>query len=135
MEQLCIKLLTLGGYGNYIIMKDSQTGMGFLYGHLHEPSNKNIGDSVQIGEQVGLEGTTGSSTGIHLHLEMQDISEHDWIYRAEKEVYTNPATFMGIPNVEGISVIYYGTPIPPTPIFKNSNKWLKARSKKIVINF
>lgn len=41
----------------------------------------------------------------------------------------------GIPNVEGISVIYNGTPVPPEPIYKNSNKWLKARTKKIVINF
>ena len=116
-------------------MKDSITGMGFLYAHLHQPSLKNVGDSVTIGEQVGLEGTTGSSTGIHLHLEMQDISNHSWIFGAPKEVYTNPATFMGIPNVEGISVIYNGTPIPPEPIKSNSNKWLKARTKKIVINF
>jgi len=103
------------GYGNYIIMKDSTTGMGFLYGHLHEPSNKNVGDTVQIGEQVGLEGTTGHSTGIHLHVEMQDISEHSWIFHASKETYTNPATFMGFPNEEGISIIYEGTPLPPTP--------------------
>lgn len=66
---------------------------------------------------------------------MQDISNHSWIFGAPKEVYTNPATFMDIPNVEGISVIYNGTPIPPEPISKNSNKWLKARTKKIVINF
>ena len=129
------KAFDSSGYGNYLIMKDSTTGMGFLYAHLHDPSNKNVGDSVIIGEQVGLEGTTGSSTGIHLHLEMQDISQHSWIFQAPKEYYTNPATFMGIPNVEGISAIYYGTPQPPTPTSKNSNKWLKARTKKIVINF
>lgn len=123
------------GYGNYIIMKDSITGMGFLYAHLHEPSNKNVGESVTLGEQVGLEGTTGSSTGIHLHLEMQDISQHNWQYQAPKEVYTNPAEFMDIPNVEGISAIYYGTPLPPEPLYKNSKKWLMSRSKKIVIKF
>lgn len=115
-------------------MKDDTTGMGFLYAHLHEPSNKNVGESVTIGEQVGLEGTTGSSSGIHLHLEMQDISNHSWQYQAPKEVYTNPAEFMGIPNVEGISAIYFGTPIPPKPTSKNSNKWLKAMTKKVVIN-
>lgn len=63
---------------------------------------------------------------------MQDISNHSWQYRAPKEVYTNPATFMGIPNEEGISVIYYGTPIPPEPIRK-TNKWLKAMARKVVI--
>lgn len=125
------KAFDSGGYGNYIIMKDTQTGMGFLYAHLHQPSNKNVGDSVTLGEEVGLEGTTGSSTGIHLHLEMQDISQHSWQFQAPKEIYTNPATFMGIPNVEGISAIYYGT---PEPIKNNSKKWFQSRSKKIVIN-
>lgn len=123
------------GYGNYIIMKDSSTGMGFLYGHMSEPSNKNVGDTVEIGELVGYEGTTGSSTGIHLHLELQDISTHEWIFGADKSYYTNPAEFMGIPNIEGISVIYYGTPLPPEPPIKksNSNKWLKFRSRKILL--
>lgn len=69
------------GYGNYIIMKDSKTGMGFLYAHMNEPSLLNVGDTVKIGQLVGYEGSTGLSTGIHLHLEMQDISTHDWIFR------------------------------------------------------
>lgn len=115
-----------GGYGNYIIMKDSATGMGFLYGHLHQPSHKTVGSTVRIGEYVGLEGSTGYSTGIHLHLEMQDLSNHNWIYHADKSVYTNPATFMGIPNVEGISVYYDGTPIDPPgpePTTKKKNRY------------
>lgn len=127
-----------GGYGNYLIMKDTATGMGFLYAHLNEPTFLNVGDTVQIGSLVGYEGTTGQSTGIHLHLEMQDISNHDWQYHAPKEVYTNPATFMGIPNVEGISVIYYGTPIPPTPTKKTKEfPWQiftrKIRNKHLTI--
>ena len=60
--EVVLKSYDQDGYGNYIIMKDSQTGMGFLYAHLRDPSNKNVGDSVRIGEQVGIEGTTGSST-------------------------------------------------------------------------
>lgn len=120
------------GYGNYLIMKDSQTGMGFLYAHLRDPSNKNVGDSVYIGEQVGIEGTTGSSTGIHLHLEMQDISTHSWIFNAPKETYINPASFLGIPNVEGTVAIYYGIPVPITSK-KNKFKWVlyarKLRNK------
>lgn len=96
-------------------MKDSQTGMGFLYGHMRDRSNKNVGDTVRQGEQVGIEGTTGHSSGIHCHLEMQDLSNHSWQYQAPKEVYTNPATFMGLPNVEGVTAIYDGTPVPPEP--------------------
>lgn len=122
------------GYGNYIIVKDNTTNMGFLFAHL-ERRDVAVGDQVLIGEQIGLEGTTGDSTGIHLHLEMQDLTNHNWIYGAPKEVYTNPADFMGIPNVEGISVIYYGTPIPPEPVEKIRKKfnWIffkKARQRR-----
>ena len=102
------------GYGNYIIMK-ADNGMGFLYAHMKELSNKHVGDRVIIGEQVGIEGTTGDSTGNHLHLEMQDLTNHDWIYGAPKSYYENPATFMGLPNEEGVLAIYNGTPVPPTP--------------------
>lgn len=125
------------GYGYYIIMKDSTSGMGFLYAHMNEASPLNVNDTVQIGQFVGNEGTTGSSTGIHLHLEMQDISIHDWEFHAPKDVYTNPAEFMGIPNQEGISAIYYGTPLPPEPIpiKKSKFKWVlyarKLRDKRI----
>lgn len=130
------KTFDADGFGYYIIMKDSTSGMGFLYGHMREASPKNVGDSVKVGEYVGHEGTTGSSTGIHLHLEMQDISSHDWIFGAELSQYENPANFMGIPNTQGISAIYNGTPSPvPIPTFKKGNfKWVlyanKLRNKR-----
>lgn len=115
------------GYGNYMIMKDSTTGMGFLYGHMKEPTQLNVGDTVSKGQFVGIEGTTGHSTGNHLHLELQDLSNHDWIFHADKSVYSNPAEFMGIPNQEGISAVYYGgiSPDPPgpTPPEKSTNHW------------
>lgn len=111
-----------GGYGNYIIMKDDTTGMGFLYAHLVERSPLLVGSKIKIGEQVGREGSTGNSTGIHLHVEMQDISTHNWIYGADKSYYENPAEFMGFPNVEGISVYYDGVPyIPPVENKKRKN--------------
>ena len=66
---------------------------------------------------------------------MQDISSHDWIFGADLSEYENPADFMGIPNTQGISAIYNGTPQPPEPEQKNKNstKWLKFRSKKIIL--
>lgn len=119
-----------GGYGNYIIMKDDTTKMGFLYAHMREQSPLNVGDKITIGQYVGHEGTTGNSTGIHLHIEMQDLTDHDWIFGAPKSYYTNPATFMGFPNKEGISVIYNGTPGPgpgpgpgPTTIIRKKFPW------------
>lgn len=109
--------------GNYLIMKDSNTNMGFLYAHLNTATPLSVGDNIKIGSFVGNEGTTGSSTGIHLHLEMQDLTNHNWIFHADKGIYTNPADFMGIPNKEGISVIYYGIPIPPIPTIRKKSKF------------
>lgn len=102
------------GYGNVVIIKDDVTGMGFLYGHLAR-RDVALGDHVVTGQQIGMEGETGEAYGMHLHLEMQDLTNHDWIYRAPKEVYTNPADWMGIPNVEGTECYYNGIPVPPTP--------------------
>ena len=123
------------GYGNYIIMKDSVTNMGFLFAHL-ERRDVSLGDTVSIGQQVGLEGMTGEATGIHLHFEMQDLTNHSWQYGQPLSSYENPATFMGIPNTEGISAIYYGTPIPPTPVQIERNfPWVlfskKFRNRRI----
>ncbi len=100
------------GYGNVVIIEDDTTHMGFLFAHL-DRRDVQLGDHVVIGQQIGMEGETGEAYGMHLHLEMQDLTNHEWMYRAEKEVYTNPAEWMGIPNVEGTECYYDGVPIPP----------------------
>lgn len=115
------------GYGNVVIIEDDVTHMGFLYAHLAR-RDVSLGDHVVVGQQIGMEGETGEAYGMHLHLEMQDLTNHDWQYRAPKEVYTNPAEWMGIPNVEGTECYYDGTPVPPTPVVstikKNKFKWV-----------
>lgn len=130
--QVVLKSYDRTGYGYYIIMKDNTTNMGFLYAHLSQASPLNVGDSVSVGQFVGYEGSTGSSTGLHLHLEMQDLTNHNWIFRAPKEYYSNPADFMGIPNQEGISAIYDGTPEPTPPSSETSiNNWLISKAKRV----
>lgn len=100
------------GYGNVVIIEDDTTHMGFLFAHL-DRRDVQLGEHVVIGQQIGMEGETGEAYGMHLHLEMQDLTNHEWMYRAPKEVYTNPAEWMGIPNVEGTECYYDGVPIPP----------------------
>lgn len=116
-----------GGYGYMLIIEDNTTHMGFLYAHMQYAPVVLVGDQVITGQFVGYEGSTGDSTGNHLHLEMQDLTDHDWVYGAPKSYYTNPAEWMGFPNVEGISVIYDGTPgptpPPPTPIETTKKKF------------
>ncbi len=57
------------GYGNYVILAHGG-GIDTLYGHLLQ-TNVRQGDRVSRGQLVGLEGSTGFSTGPHLHFELR----------------------------------------------------------------
>lgn len=54
------------GYGNYVVV-DHGDGYTSLYGHLQKATVKK-GDTVSAGQQVGVIGSTGNSSGPHLHL-------------------------------------------------------------------
>lgn len=56
-----------GGYGNYVTITDAD-GNYTLYGHMSATAVSN-GQTVSAGDVIGYVGTTGNSTGNHLHLE------------------------------------------------------------------
>ncbi|SDZ63225.1 Peptidase family M23 [Evansella caseinilytica] len=62
-----------GGYGKAIIIKHDDT-YETLYGHLNR-IDVDVGDVVQKGQQIGGMGTTGRSTGVHLHYEIRKDGE------------------------------------------------------------
>jgi murein DD-endopeptidase MepM/ murein hydrolase activator NlpD len=57
------------GYGNYVLVRH-YNGLETIYGHLTKQMVK-VGDYVKAGELVGLGGSTGRSTGPHLHFEVR----------------------------------------------------------------
>jgi len=57
------------GYGNYVVIAHGG-GIMTLYGHLLE-TNVDVGNTVVRGQRVGLEGSTGWSTGPHVHFELR----------------------------------------------------------------
>lgn len=62
---------TKTGYGKYVIITHKIKGVTYEtnYAHLDSYSVK-VGQKVKQGEQIGIMGTTGTSTGVHLHFEI-----------------------------------------------------------------
>ena len=80
------------GYGQLVRILDNDTGLYFIFGHLSQRSVSE-GDSVTKGQKIGVEGSTGNSTGSHLHYQVSE----GW-----NEGTQNPANYGSFKNVEGV---------------------------------
>ena len=97
-----------GGYGTYASV-DHGGGVTTVYGHLARLApGIRTGTTVWTGQQLGVEGSTGHSTGNHLHFEVR-----------ENGTAVDPVTFMlahGAPlNGEAIAPSPRPAPASPTP--------------------
>jgi murein DD-endopeptidase MepM/ murein hydrolase activator NlpD len=59
-----------GGYGNKVVI-DHNNGLKTVYAHLDSIS-VSVGQVVSKGQKLGVMGSTGNSTGVHLHFEVYD---------------------------------------------------------------
>ena len=66
---------TQRGYGNVVIL-DHGRGHTTLYGHMSRLGRYKTGQRVNQGEIIGYVGSTGMSTGPHLHYEFRVNGEH-----------------------------------------------------------
>ena len=62
-----VKSYEPGGYGNYVVIRHPN-GLETVYGHMSR-SIVREGTVVRAGDPIGLGGSTGRSTGPHLHFE------------------------------------------------------------------
>lgn len=81
------KVKSRKGYGNRVVI-DHQNGFKTLYAHL-SGFNVNIGDTVKRGDIIGYMGSTGLSTGTHLHYEViknnKNVNPIDYMYILSKK--------------------------------------------------
>ncbi len=73
------------GYGKLIVI-EHEGGVFSLYAHLEDIRIKE-GDEVKQGDEIGLMGSTGNSTGTHLHFEMFTKGEFDILVKHDPMEY------------------------------------------------
>jgi len=79
------------GFGYFITIREANSNRQHFYGHMAADSaTVVVGQTVQMGAQIGLEGSTGMSTGSHLHYEVRP-------HGMPGSVNTS-AAFLGVPN-------------------------------------
>ena len=67
-----------GGYGKAVVIEHSNGSRQTLYGHLSQISVQ-AGQSIEQGTVLGLVGSTGQSTGPHLHFEERVPNGDGWV--------------------------------------------------------
>lgn len=66
------------GYGLTVVLRHHQDTQETLYAHLSEIFVR-PGEVVKQGQVIGLVGSTGNSTGPHLHFEFQQLTMDGWV--------------------------------------------------------
>ena len=109
-----VKNLGDSGFGRYIVIKHPN-GTKSLYAHLKSVKVEE-GDTVKRNQTIGVMGTTGNSSGVHLHFELSTADPWNTYF---KSVYKEKISFQL--NVRSNNVAKY-----------DGKKWLDTKSKTIV---
>ena len=84
------------GFGHYVVIRHTIGGKKYtsLYAHLKAPSKLKVRQRVDAGTVVGIMGTSGASTGKHLHFEIGKGSTHPFISGGDGKRYVEPMKFI-----------------------------------------
>lgn len=108
-------------YGNYIVIENTEYGWTSLYAHC-DTLLVSVGQTVDYGDPIATVGSTGDSTGNHLHLEIQSNG-----------VYLNPYFFVesGLGYINGsVDGSPVGGAYPGEPIDSDAYAALIAEAEK-----
>ena len=102
---------TGSSYGNYVKV-DHGNGIMTLCAHLkYNTVCVNVGDKVKQGQKLGINGTTGHSTGVHIHYEV-------WKNGTRVDplplTYVYPDQYVGESTKKDYNILYYNPSPEPT---------------------
>lgn len=83
-------------FGNYIAI-DHQNGLSTIYKHMRSGSMMvSVGQAVSRGQRIGIAGSTGDSTGVHLHFEVLDYNKAPYAHpdRGTAVYYRDPLLYL-----------------------------------------
>ena len=83
---------TTYGMGQYVRIKDDATNYKYYFGHMSKIL-VSPGQRVKKGDVIGIEGSTGHSTGLHVHYEIRRTTDN--------ATFLNASELSGIPNQLG----------------------------------
>lgn len=117
------------GFGLYVCIQSDIDHFYYYYGHLSELKVK-TGDNVKITDVIGIEGSTGYSTGSHCHYEIRDA-----FYKGATVEYV--PTISGIPNECGTYNDGYSSKKTSTTLKypMDAIESVEIHSGEIIINF
>lgn len=116
------------GFGQYVRVKDRNSNNRYYFGHLSKIYVK-VGQTVNVGDKLGVEGNTGYSFGSHCH----------YCVRAngDKNSPLDISVLTGLPNVEYVTYENQETKKEVETMarynkVKDLPEWSKADIKKII---
>lgn len=114
---------TANSYGEWVEIRHTD-GTYTRYAHMSLGSRKvTVGQSVVAGQPIGIMGSTGNSSGPHLHFEY---------LASDRSTLLDPSPMSGVPNVRGTYENDYepGTIIPPEP--PEPGQRTRRRTRRII---
>lgn len=78
---------TFGNCIQVVYTLEGQQQFEIVYAHMIKQSTIPVGTQVKTGDVIGFVGSTGDSTGNHLHFQMQKVGDYATLFDAFREIY------------------------------------------------
>lgn len=127
-----------GGFGHYVVLQHKIDGEYYtsLYAHLAAGSMQvKAGQKIKAGQVLGKMGSTGMSTGRHLHWEIWKGKTHGW--SSDGKGFVEPVTFAKALIVADKAKSFADVsasdsdPVEPTPVHEKPKVVAKASVKPV----